>query len=319
MAINELRSISTFIQAAELGSLRKAAQALSISPQAASKALAQLEAHLNARLFHRTTRVMSLTDAGQRLLEDVQPALLGMQRALQNARAAKDEFTGPLRIAGPRTTFQPILWRLVEEFCERYPGIQPDVLLDDKVGNWVEDRVDVGFRLGPSPHEGVIARKLFPLQLVICGAPAYFERYGVPDSLAALASHRCSAFRHPGTGRVAPWHVRLGDQNIEQPVVPTICSNDEVFELQAVLAGKVLGQLAGVTAAPFIRAGQLVPILTDHMQDFASYFVYFGSRTSQPARARAFIDLAVERLLDNSDYVLAPKELRPRKKHAHAS
>jgi len=312
MAINELRSITTFIKAAELGSLRKTALELGISPQAASKALAQLEAHLDARLFHRTTRVMSLTDAGQRLLEEVQPAVLGMQRALQNARIARDDFAGPLRIAGPRTTFQPMLWRLVEEFCDLHPGIQPDVLLEDRVGNWVEDRVDVGFRLGPSPHEGVIARRLFPLQLVICGAPAYFERHGVPDSLAALASHRCSAFRHPGTGKVVPWHVKLGEQMVDQPVVPALCSNDEVFELQAVLAGKVLGQLAGVTAAPFIRAGQLVPILTDHMPDIASYFVYFGSRTSQPMRARAFIDLAVQRLADNPEYVLGDEELRSR-------
>lgn len=310
MAINELRSVSTFIKAAELGSLRKASQALNISPQAASKALAQLEAHLDARLFHRTTRVMSLTDAGQRLLEDIQPALLGMQRALLNARSAKDEFAGPLRIAGPRTTFQPILWRLVEEFCELYPDIQPDVLLDDRVGNWVEDRVDVGFRLGPSPHEGVIARKLFPLQLIICGSPAYFQQHGVPDSLAALTTHRCSAFRSPGTGQIVPWRVRLGDQAVDQPVVPAICSNDEAFELQAVLAGKVLGQLAGVTVAPYIRSGELVPVLVDHMPDFGSYFVYFGSRTSQPARARAFIDLAVKRLTDNPEYLLSDKELR---------
>jgi len=316
MAINELRSISTFIKAAELGSLRKAAQALNISPQAASKALAQLEVHLNARLFHRTTRVMSLTDAGQRLLEDVQPALLGMQRALQNAKTAKDELAGPLRIAGPRTTFQSILWRLVAEFCERYPEIKPDVLLDDRVSNWVEDRVDVGFRLGPSPHEGVIARRLFPLQLLICGAPSYFDRYGQPDSLAALASHRCSAFRHPGTGQVAPWHVRVGDQVVDQPVVPTLCSNDEIFELQAVLSGRVLGQLAGVTAAPYIRSGQLVPILADHMPHDASYFVYFGNRASQPARTRAFIDLAVERLTDNPAYVLSGKELMGEPHHA---
>lgn len=310
MAINELRSISTFIQAAQLGSLRKAALALNISPQAASKALAQLEEHLDARLFHRTTRVMSLTDAGQRLLEDVQPALLGMQRALHNARTARGEFAGPLRIAGPRTTFQSILWRLVEEFCARYPDIQPDVLLDDRVGNWVEDRVDVGFRLGPSPHEGVIARRLFPVQLPICAAPSYLEKYGTPDSLADLASHRCSAYRHPSTGKVLPWRVKIGGQAADQPVVPAICSNDEDFELQAVLAGKVLGQLAGVTAAPYIRAGQLVPILVDHMPDYASYFVYFGSRTSQPARARAFIDLAVERLTDNPTYVLSDEELR---------
>lgn len=314
MAINELRSITTFIKAAELGSLRKAALELGISPQAASKALAQLEEHLDARLFHRTTRMMSLTDAGQRLLEDVQPSVLGMERALQNARTAKDEFAGPLRIAGPRTTFQTILWRLVEEFCDLHPGIQPDVLLEDRVGNWVEDRVDVGFRLGPSPHEGVIARRLFPLQLVICGSPAYLRRHGVPESLAALASHRCSAFRNPGTGKVVPWHVKLGDQVVDQPVVPAICSNDEVFELQAVLAGKVLGQLAGVTAAAYVRDGRLVPVLTDHMPEYASYFVYFGSRTSQPVRARAFIDLAVQRLTDNPEYVLGEQHLR--RKHA---
>lgn len=252
---------------------------------------------------------MSLTDEGQRLLEDVQPALLGVQRALKKARTTKDEFAGPLRIAGPRTTFQPILWPLIEEFCTRYPGIQPDVLLEDRVGNWVEDRVDVGFHLGPSPHEGVIARRLFPLQLVICGAPAYFERYGVPDSLAELSSHHCSVFRHPATGRLAPWHVQLDDQLVEQPVVPTIISNDEILELHAVLSGKVLGQLAGATAAPYIRSGQLVPILLKHVPDIASYFVYFGSRTSQPARARAFVDLAVERLTDGPQYVLSGKEL----------
>lgn len=310
MAINELRSITTFIKAAELGSLRKAAVALGISPQAASKALAQLETHLDARLFHRTTRVMSLTDAGQRLFEDVHPSLLGMQRALETARSAKDEFAGPLRITGPRTTFQPILWRLVEEFCDLHPGIQPDVLLDDRIGNWVEDRVDVGFRLGPSPHEGVIARRLFPVQLPICGSPSYFQRHGVPQTLGDLAGHRCSAYRHPSTGKVLPWRVRIGDEPADQPVVPAICSNDELFELQAVLAGRVLGQLAGVTAAPYIRSGQLVPVLVEHMPNYASYFVYFGSRSSQPARARAFIDLALQRLGETCEYVLGPKDLR---------
>ncbi len=309
MAINELRTISVFIKAAEWGSLRQAAQSLDISPQAASKALAQLETHLGARLFHRTTRVMSLTDAGQRLLEDVQPAVLGVQRALVKARSQQDEFAGPLRIAGPRTTFQPLLWTLIEAFCERHPGIQPDVVLDDRVGNWVEDRIDVGFRLGPSPHEGVIARRLFPLQMLICGSPSYFERWGVPRSLAALPSHRCSVFRHPATGQLAPWHVALDGQLIEQPVVPAIISNDEGLELQAVLAGKVLGQLAGVTAAPYIRSGQLRPVLQEHMADFASYFVYYGSRTLQPARVRAFVDLTVDLLSNNPRYVLTPQEL----------
>jgi DNA-binding transcriptional LysR family regulator len=187
--------------------------------------------------------------------------------------------------------------------------------LEDRVGNWVEDRVDVGFRLGVSAHEGVIARRLFPVQLVICATPAYLHRYGAPETLAALQSHRCSVFRHPATGAVLPWDVKVGHDVIEQPVVPAICTNDEILELEAVLAGVVIGQLAGVTAAPYIRSGRLVPLLVDHMPDHASYFVYFGSRTAQTARARAFIDLAVKRLAGNPEYVLTDQELgrvRPR-------
>jgi DNA-binding transcriptional LysR family regulator len=309
MAFNELRSIATFAKAAELGSLRQAAAAQGISPQAASLALSQLERLLGVRLFHRTTRVLSLTDAGQRFLEEAQPALMGLERAFQSAKSAKEEIAGPLRIVGPRTAFQHILWRLLDEFCGKYPDVQPDVVLEDRVGNWVEDRVDVGFRLGPSPHEGVIARRLFPLQLIVCGTREYFARHGAPKTIADIAAHRCIAFRSPATGKVVPWRLRVGDQPVDQPVVPAIYTNDEVVELHAVLSGQVLGQLAGVTAAPYIRGGQLVPVLLDHVPDYAGYFVYFGSRTSQPVRARAFIELAVERLTGNAEYVLSAKEL----------
>ena len=310
MAINELRSISIFVSAAELGSLRKAAAALDMSPQAASQALSHLEQHLDVRLFHRTTRVMSLTDEGLRFLEEVQPALTGFRRALQSVKRAREEIAGPLRIVGPRSTFQPVIWRLLEEFCQEHPDIQPDVQLEDRVGNWVEDRVDVGFRLGPSAQEGVIARRLFPVQLIICASPTYLQRHGAPGSLAALASHRCSVYRNPGTGKIVPWRLKVGGDVIEQPVVPAICTNDEILELHAVLAGDVLGQLAGVTAAPYIRSGQLVPLLIEHMPERSHYFIYFGSRSSQPARARAFIDLTVKRLVDNREYVLDLKELK---------
>ncbi len=309
MAINELRTISVFVKAAELGSLRKTAGALGITPQAASQALAQLEQHLDVRLFHRTTRVMALTDEGRRFLEEAQPSLQGLQRALQSARQAKEEIAGPLRVVGPRSTFQALLWRLLDEFCERHPGIVPDVQLEDRVGNWVEDRVDVGFRLGASPHDGVIARRLFPVQLVLCASPDYLRRHGVPDQMAALAAHRCSVYRNPGTGRVVPWRFRVGGEEVEQPVVPALSTNDEIVELHAVLAGRVIAQLAGVTAAPYLRAGQLVPLLVDHMPDRYSYFVYYGNRQAQPARVRAFVDLAVERLVDNADYVLSASAL----------
>jgi DNA-binding transcriptional LysR family regulator len=108
---------------------------------------------------------------------------------------------------------------------------------------------------------------------------------------------------------VLPWRVKAGDAVVDQPVVPALCINDEELEMQEVLAGRVIAQVTGVTAAHLIRSGKLVPLLTQHVADNSSVFVYYGSRAAQPARARAFIDLAVKRLTGNADYVLSAKEL----------
>lgn len=310
MAINELRAISIFIKTAQLGSLRKAAVALDLSPQAASQALAQLERHLDVRLFHRTTRVLSLTAEGQRLLDEAQPALLSLERAMRQTQQAKTDIAGPLRIVGPRTTFVPILWSLLEEFCTVYPNIQPDVQLEDNLGNWVEERVDVGFRLGSTPEEGVIARTLFPLQLVVCATPDYFSQYGVPDKIADLASHRCSVFRYSRTQQILPWCFKINGEIIYQPMQPSLCSNDETLELKAVLAGRCIAQLTGASAAPYLRSGTLLPVLTQHMPEVGNYFVYYGSRHSQPVRARAFIEFTLQKLVNSTEYVLSTEELK---------
>jgi DNA-binding transcriptional LysR family regulator len=309
MPINELRSISTFVKTADLGSLRQAAAAQGMTPQAASQALAQLEKHLGVRLFHRTTRNMQLTAEGQQFLDAARPSLAGLERALAQARHATDEIAGPLRIVGPHSTFRPVLAALLQEFCDTYPEVQADVQLDDRIGNWVEDRADVGFRIGLSPAEGVIARRLFPMQLIVCAAPSYLERCGAPGRIDQLAEHRCSVFRYPTTGRAMPWRLRQGDDCIEQDVPPSFCVNEEELETDAVVGGRVLGQLTAITAAAHIRAGRLVPLLTQHVADFSSVFVYYGSRVSQPARVRAFIDLAIDRLANNHAYVLSEQEL----------
>lgn len=309
MAINELRAIEMFAKAAELGSLRRAAAAQGVTPQAASQAVAQLEEHLGARLLHRTTRSLSLTDEGQQLLEATRPALAALERALQRARASKGSMTGPLRIVGPRSSFAPILWPVVDEFCQQHPEVQPDLQLDDGIGNWVIDRVDVGFRIGAPPEEGLIARPLFRIQLLICAAPSYLERHGPPASLDDLGSHRCSVFRHPATGHALPWYVNVDGEISQRHVPPTLSSNDIELELQAALSGQVIAQVAAMSAAPFVRAGRLVPLLPQHMTDHMRLYLYYGSRREQPQRVRQFIELAVKRLADNAQYVLTPQEL----------
>ena len=309
MSINELRSITTFVRTVELGSLSKAAAAQQISPQAASKALGQLEQYLGVRLFHRTTRSMSLTEEGQRFFEAAKPSLISLQQALHAVRQTKEDLGGPLRIVGPRSVLPSVIGPVLDEYCRLYPEVQPDVQLDDRVGNWVEDRVDVGFRLGNPPEEGLIARRLFPMQMLICAAPTYLRKYGAPKSLYELDAHRCSGFRRPSDGRVVPWRVSIGASMQDQNIRPSFSTNDEAFELRAVLAGEVIGQLAVPTAATLIRSGRLVPLLLDHMTDNLSLFIYYGSRAAQPARVRRFIDLVVERLTESKDFILAKEEL----------
>lgn len=147
------------------------------------------------------------------------------------------------------------------------------------------------------------------MQLIICAAPSYLRKYGVPQTLYDLGKHRCSAFRRASDGRVVPWRVKIGDGDEDQPVNPAFCTNDEDFELRTVLAGEILAQLAAPTAASLIRSGRLVPLLTEHVSDFYSLFVYYGSRSAQPVRVRRFIDLVVERLTDSPEFVLNHDEL----------
>lgn len=309
MPMNELRAIATFAKAVELGSLRRAALAQGVSPQAASQVLAQLEQHLGVRLLHRTTRNLALTEEGRQLLEATQPALAVLERAIERVRTAKDDIAGALRIVGPRFGFVPLLWPVLDEFCRLHPDVQPDVQLDDTIGNWVQDRVDVGFRIGAPPQDGLIARRLFSLQLIICAAPSYLAAFGAPQTLDELASHRCSVFRHPGTGQVLPWYLQVAGELVHRDLPPALSTNDGDLEMQAVLTGQVIAQLPAMTAAELIRDGRLVPLLTPHVTDHMSVHVYYGSRTAQPLRVRAFIDLVVERLAGLSTVVLSTKEL----------
>jgi len=310
MPFNELRAITAFAKAIELGSIRKAALAQGITPQAASHTIAQLERHLGVRLLHRTTRSLAATEEGRHLLEQAVPALAALGGALAQVKEARQAIAGPLRIVGPKSGFAPVLAPVLHDFCERHPAVQPEVQLDDAIGDWVLDRVDVGFRYGTQhPGSGLIARRLFPLQLIVCASPAYLERHGAPATPGDLSAHRCSTFRSPTSGKIAPWYFALEGAIEERQLPPAFSTNDLDLELQAVLAGQVIGQLTNVSAAAHIRAGRLVPLLLSTISEQYGLYVYYGSRTAQPKRVRAFIDFTGARLHEAADFVLQRKEL----------
>ena len=308
--MNEVRAISIFVRAAAVGSLRKAAVDQGISPQAASHAVMQLEKSLGVRLFHRTTRKLSLTEEGQRLLQSVEPALATLSSAIDDARRAKDEVAGPLRVSAPMALGRAVLWPSVLEFAALYPEVQLDVRFDDHFTDLVSDRADVGFRGGSPPSGGTIARRLLPIQLIVCVSPAYIERHGKPSTVDELDAHRCTGYRRANTGKQAPWEFLIGNEIVYRDVAATLCANDIDAETDAVLAGLAIGQLGSFSAVSHIRSKRLVPLLTQHMTQRESIYIYYRHRTEQPLRVRTFIDFMIERLAENKTFFLEPAELR---------
>ncbi|BAN26213.1 LysR family transcriptional regulator [Caballeronia insecticola] len=308
--MNEVRAISIFARAAVLGNLRRAAVDQGISPQAASHAVMQLEKTLGVRLFHRTTRKLSLTEEGERLLQGVEPALAMLSSAIADTRRAKEDIAGPLRISAPKALGRAMLWPSITEFAALYPDVQIDIRFDDHFTDLVEERADVGFRGGSPPAGGAIARRLVPIQLIVCAAPAYIERHGAPRVIDDLAAHRCTGYRRANTGKQAPWEFMIGDEIVYREIAAALCTNDIDTEADAVLAGLAIGQLGSFSAATHIRAGRLVPLLTAHLTQRESVYIYYRHRTEQPLRVRTFIDFMVGKLADDRTFFLTPAELR---------
>jgi DNA-binding transcriptional LysR family regulator len=222
-----------------------------------------------------------------------------LSSALDDARRSKAEIAGPLRVSAPRAIGHLVLWPYFLEFAELHPNVQLDVQLDDHFTDLINDRADVGFRGGSPPSGGAIARRLLPIQLIVCASPAYIERHGAPRTIDELDAHRCTGYRRANTGKQAPWEFLIGDEIVYRDA-----------ETAAVIAGLGIGQLGSFSAIAPIRSGQLVPLLVQHVTQREAVYIYYRHRTEQPLRVRTFIDFMVARLAGNRSFYFEPSELR---------
>ena len=154
---------------------------------------------------------------------------------------------------------------------------------DDHFTDLVSDRADVGFRGGSPPSGGTIARRLLPIQLIVCASPAYIERYGAPRTIDELDGHRCTGYRRANTGKQSPWEFLIDDEIVYRDVAASLCVNDTEAETQAVLAGLAIGQLGGFSATLPIKRGELVPLLVRHVTQREAIYVYYRHRTEATA------------------------------------
>jgi DNA-binding transcriptional LysR family regulator len=307
--MDELRAISTFVRAAELGSFNKVAQVQGTTPQAVSKTIRHLEHHLGVRLIHRTTRRSSLTEEGQRLFESVRGSLSELVAAVDRAkRAAKDD-EGVIRVSARSAIGRRVLMPLVVAFRQLHPAIEFDLHLEERDADPVGDRIDVSFVVGEQPTNQIIARRLFPVQQVVCASPRYLDAHSVPQFPAQLDAHRCIGYRHPATGKVSPWDFVANNERIRHSVPLVLCSSDPEAQLQAVLTGIGIGRVDSITAAESLRSGKLTPLLTEWESDEIALYLCYAQRADMPARVRLFVDFAVARLMNNGEFTMSRAEL----------
>ncbi|TFW17660.1 LysR family transcriptional regulator [Duganella callida] len=294
--MDKARVISLFIGVVRAGSFSQAAVDAGLTPQAVSKAVRQLEQHLGVRLFHRTTRSLSLTDEGTRLFELANPGLRLLDDALEQIRNSRLDVDGVIRLAAPTSIGNAIIVPLLQEFQQRYPGAHFDLVLDDHFTDLVESKIDVGFRAGSPPERNLVARKLGDMLLVPCATPAYLERHGAPRTVADLAQHRCTGFRQPNTGRMLPWELHVDGATVYQDVPAVASFNTVEGEVAAVLSGMGIGQVPVFMVEQELAGGALVPLLPQTVTSNNGVFMYYPQRTQMPLRVRHFIDFVSERV-----------------------
>jgi DNA-binding transcriptional LysR family regulator len=302
--MDELRAISTFIRAAELGSFNRAASAQGTTPQAVSKNVRQLEHYLGVRLFHRTTRKNTLTEDGQLLLDSVRSSMEGFSSALNRVRSSAQGDAGLVRISAGGAVGRKVLMPLVAEFSQRHPGVTFDLVLEDRSTDTVGERIDLGFKAGNAPTAQVVSRWLFPIQLVVCATQAYLRAHGEPRTIDDLARHRCIGYRQPGTARPVPWEFQVEGETLFRTMDHVVCCSDPEAEMHAVLGGIGIGQIDSINASAELRARNLVPLLAHSTSDRMGLYLYYAQRTDMPRRVRRFIDFAAERLHGSEEFLV---------------
>ncbi|MBN4665915.1 LysR family transcriptional regulator [Pandoraea nosoerga] len=288
--------VVAFIAVAAEGNFARAGDRLGIGRSAISRSVQKLEDQLGTRLFVRTTRSTTLTVEGQRFYEQCQPGVARIVQALDDMRELREgPPSGRLRVCSTVGFGRKVVAPLLRGFRDIHPNISIELLLDDGPTDFTTDRVDVSFRNGRMEDSRVIAKKVIPMQMVLCAAPAYAARHGLPDSVEELSRHDCVNFRL-ASGRVYEWEFNLGGQLRKFAPAGSLTFNDADLVLQSVLDGHGIAQMAAYQVCDHLRAGALVACLSPYAPDDRGHYLCFLSREHLPARMRVFIDYMTERI-----------------------
>jgi len=292
--IDVLKAMQAFAAVVDSGSFVAAGEMLDTSTAAISRQISGLESHLGARLLHRTTRRISVTSAGQEYYSRAKIILGDVAEAEAIVGQQSVQPKGMLRISAPLSYGNHELARLLPEFMQRYPELTLDIDLTDRVVDLAFEGVDVAIRISQSLTSQVVARKIKPIEIILCASPAYLARKGIPDTPQALIEHDTLSYSYLSTGE--NWH--FFDKNQQEVTIRVQsrihASNGDLLTRLGVAGGGIIIQPAFLVAE-HIANGTLVPLLPEwHMGEYHLYAVYL-SRKHLSAKVRALIDFLVEK------------------------
>jgi DNA-binding transcriptional LysR family regulator len=289
-----LNDLHAFAAVARTRNFRQAATELGVSPSALSHALRGLEARLGVRLLNRTTRSVAPTEAGERLLARLAPALDEITQALAAIEDLRASPSGTLRINAPRAACDWVLAPLVPLFLARHPGMRVELVGDDSLVDIVARGFDAGVRFGESLQQDMVAVPLGPPQrFVVVASPGHLARHGRPTHPRELIEHPCIRLRFPN-GTCYRWEFAQGEERIEVAVDGPLALGDMRLMVQAAEQGLGLAFVYQQYVQQGLDAGRLVSVLDDWRPAEPGFFLYYPSQRLVPAGLRAFIELVRE-------------------------
>jgi DNA-binding transcriptional LysR family regulator len=294
-----LSSIESFVRSAETGSFSAAARRLGITPAAVSKNVAKLESNLGVRLFQRTTRSLSLTEAGERFLNDAASGLATLQNAIGNLATERGSPAGILKVSLAPSFGRDYVLPLLSEFLVKFPAVVPDWHFDNRQVDLVSEGFDAAVGGGIELTPGVVARELARLHLNPVASPKYLvDRPGIQDP-ATLALADGVLWRSPQTGRVRPWSLQKRDgQQATVELKPRVTMSDPESLCRAVVMGLGVGLVGMPHALPYLQSGELVRLLPRWFSDVGAVSLYYPGTKLLPAKTRAFVDFTVSAFRD---------------------
>lgn len=292
-----LPALAAFAEVAREGGFTAAARRLNVSPSALSQTLRALEERLAVRLLNRSTRSVSVTEEGRRLLARIEPALADIAQAVVGLDDDRDQPTGEIRISTSRLAAHQFIEPHLGEFHRRYPKVRLELVIDDGLGDIIREGCDAGVRLREAVADSMIAVPISPpMRLVVVGSPAYLAAHPAPQTPHDLAQHDCVGFR-PGQGAIMGWEFTdpaTGQEFAIEPHGAFVTNADETM-VSAGLQGLGLVMHMDRVVRDHVARGALVRVLEVWSQPFDGFDLYLPSREQMAPKLRALVDFLVEK------------------------